>query len=347
VATTSVLLAGCVSQGKPGLAVRQLQPVPPTADMNPQVDLGNGTVDILPPQPVQQTPSTKPRVIPQVPVNAASNPCPPAAEDAFPAQIASFSVTQPPQPGEYRWKETVQQPLGDGKTTATITQFLKHDIINVSPVTVTSNPIPANVANQIGTSSAPVVSFTYDEVIHNLDGSTTMTSYSVKDHEVNATVANPNGELPTNAPLGPPDRGLAITKVVQTSADGKTVTTFAPTTPVLLIPLDVAYPETFQSVGVAPDGTTMTVDANIVHRSRVDACGTIIDGWEVDSTQYFAMPGQTATPVSDNYYVATQLGAILTYESKTLPSQFKTATTPTIIDSIGQLHPDPLPKTGK
>lgn len=342
-----LVLTGCVHQPRPGLAVRALQSdiafgfhtrplaVPPTADLTPQELAGaqQGSV------PETSSPTRTRRVVPTVPP-ARQTLCPPAAEGAFPAQAATFSVPGPPAAGRYRWKETVEEPVGSGQTVKTIT-FFNHDIVNVSPVTQTPNPVPAGAGQVLGSPTAPVRTFTYDEVIHNLDGSTTTTTYQVKENQAQL---NADPTVGTNVQQGPPDRGLALVKTVHTSADGRTVSTFAPVSPVLLLPLDVVTPQQFQSSGTAPDGSSLTVNGTVVKRARVDACGTVIDGWEVDSTQVFtpADPSQQAVPVTDTYYVATQIGGLITYENKTLPDQLRTATTPTVIDSIAQLTPDPI-----
>lgn len=339
---------GCVSQSRPGVAIKALQSdiafgfrvnrpavIPPTADFMPEdTSLANQTPAELPTVPRRSRPFV---TVPPPP----TVPCPPAAEGAFPAQAATFGVSAPPRPGRYRWKETVVEPLGNGQNAKTVS-FVEHDITNVSPVTVTPNLPPPVSGNLTGSPTAPVRTFTYDEVIHNLDGSTTTTTYQVKENQVQF---NNTAQVGTDIQEGPPDRGLSLLKVVQHSADGKTISAFAPESPVLLLPLDVVSPLQFQSTGVGADGSSLTVNGNIVGRARVDACGTIVDGWEVQSQQVFSSttPGDQPVPVDDTYYVGTQIGGLLTFESKTLPSQLASSTTPTIIDSIAQLTPDPLP----
>jgi hypothetical protein len=136
-------------------------------------------------------------------------------------------------------------------------------------------------------------------------------------------------------------------KVVVTGADGKVMGTFEPTTPVLLFPLDVVTPLRFQSTGVAPDGSSLTVSGTVTKRARVDACGTIIDGWEVQSTQQFQQTGGlqgVSLPVNDTYHVAPQLGGLFIYEAKSVADS--TGTVPTVIDSIAQLKPSPIPAKG-
>jgi hypothetical protein len=351
-ASAVIVVTGCVHQSKPGLQVKALQSdivfgftpkpafvVPPTADTTPQIDLGAGPLELtLPPV------ARRRRLIFLPPLPVPTVVCPTAAESAFPAEQATFYAPAPPETGRYKWKETVTSPLGNGKSISTVT-FVNHDIVNVSKVVTTPNPTPPGAAALLGTSALPITTFTYDEVIHNLDGTTTTTSYQVKNHALNITAGNPNGFLPNgSAPVGQPDAGLSIMKVTHLSNDGKTAVVFAPVTPVLLLPIDVGFPEHFVSTGAAADGSSLTVDAAVVHRSRVDACGTVIDGWEVDSTQVYTSPsGTPVTPVTDTYYVGTQIGSLLTYEHKAVPAALASATMPDIVDSIGQLHPSPIP----
>jgi hypothetical protein len=56
----------------------------------------------------------------------------------------------------------------------------------------------------------------------------------------------------------------------------------------------------------------------VVERRRVDACGTLIDGWFVDGDQVFS--GATETFQRDyNYIIATQRGGIIVFEHVETP----------------------------
>ena len=347
-----VLLSACVHQSAPGVALKALPSnivfglkvrkaaVPPLASIQPQ-DQGyvdqSSTLPAQPPQPI-----FTPKAIPTPPVGT-TNLCPPAAESAFPAVAATLGVTKPPKAGRYRWKETIVQPRGSGGLTATLTTFYDHDIINVSPVTTSQNPVPSAAGPAAGATTGTVYTFSYDEAVHHPDGSITTTTYQVKENQEQVNQVAPVG---TNIGAGPPDRGLALVKVVNTDSAGKQTSAFTPVAPVLLLPLDVVSSNPFQSVGVDPTGAALVVNGTVSKRARVDACGTIVDGWEVNTTQTFvnnSASGSQAVPVDTTYYVGTQIGGLLTYTRKTLPPQFATATTPVITDSLGQLDPDPLP----
>lgn len=350
------LMSGCVHPAAPGVAVKALPSdiafglkpkaaVPPLANPDvatpPAADQTVSSTDAPLPADLA-TPSTRPltTISPKVSVPV----CPPAAESAFPAQAATLGVSGPPAAGRYRWKEAVTQARA-GTAPVTLTFFVDHDITHVSPVTQTPNPVPSQGGAVLGSPTGTTRTFNYDEVIHNADGTSTTTTYQVVEGapQVNST-QSVAGAVPegSNTNVGSPSRGVSLVKVVSADAKGSPTSTFAPSAPVVLLPLDVVSGGQFQSSGVAPDGSTLTVSGTIGKRARVDACGTIVDGWEVNSTQTFSSGG-TASPLTTTYYVGTQLGGILTYVHKTLIDQLKTPTTPTVTESLGQLRPSPLP----
>jgi hypothetical protein len=80
--------------------------------------------------------------------------------------------------------------------------------------------------------------------------------------------------------------------------------------------------------------------AKVVKRDRVDACGEVVDGWAVESTQTFSGTGQTAPPRKYRYVIAPQLGGIIISEEiHTAGPQGNTDVTL----SLGQVKPAPLP----
>lgn len=358
------VLAGCVQQGPAGVAVKALQtdivfglkvaaqqavpplanpvtPVPADSAAGQLVDTGSGNA--LPPQPPIRLISPRPGAsVPSAPAIK----CAPAAESAFPAQAATLSVATPPREGRYRWKEVVDGP-GPSGVTGTVTFFIEHDIINVSPVQVTQNPVPAGAGPVVGSPTGETRRFTYDEVVHNADSTTTTTTYEVV---TGAPQINQSQTVGPPLQAGTSDRGLSLVKVVSADGAGKVTATFTPTSAVLLLPLDVVPSQRFQSSGTSPDGRSLAVDATIGKRQRVDACGTIVDGWEVVSTQTFSSAaGVRASQTT--YFVGTQIGALLTFVRKSAPDQVSQAKgTPGLAvsarstESLGQLDPDPLAK---
>ena len=83
--------------------------------------------------------------------------------------------------------------------------------------------------------------------------------------------------------------------------------------------------------------------AKVTRRARIDACGDVVDGWSVEGTRTFSQGTAAGTPQNYDFVVATQLGAMLISE------HIKATTAQGSFDgtfSLGQLDPDPLPKSG-
>jgi hypothetical protein len=337
VAAAVLLLAGCVHQGGPGVGVKALSadivfgvpPVKPDATP-PGVAPPAGLDESLTTPPL--TPPTTGRTrttLPKAPAAA----CPDALETAAATQAATGSVANPPEPGRYRWKVSQSQP-GGGKKTG----FIQRAITNVSPVTSAPNPEHDVDASQ----PAETRVFTYDLTTFAADGSKRVTTFQVKTGAVNALVDAPVGTTP--AAGGEADRGVALAKIVDYDAAGKTTSTFTPQPVVLLLPLYVASNQQFQSVGVDPGGASLVHNATVRSRKTVDACGDLVDGWEVDSTETFTDSAGLATSSSYIYYIATQLGGVLTYERIAPPDGTAAGTSfPDAVTelTLGQLKPSP------
>jgi hypothetical protein len=116
-----------------------------------------------------------------------------------------------------------------------------------------------------------------------------------------------------------------------------------PNPPLVYLPLPVTPGATFSSRSIdGVSGAVLTMDATIKGRQRVDACGDIIDGWQVTSTQSFTpKSGGSTTSRTYDFIVATQLGGVLIGEHA------KSGSTLDVSYSVGQLEPDPLPANVK
>lgn len=277
-----------------------------------------------------EQPKPKPRTPVTAPPLPAKAECPAALATAFPREAATFDVARVPAAGDYRWKRTISTPIGSTGKTSEQVVFNRHQISNVSKITETPNA---------QTPDKPTRTFTYDEAAFFVDGSK-LTSYQVKDNAPQQSVGVQTGQ---RASTGVPDRGVALTKVVDRNAEGKPVgLAFSPSTPVLILPLPVAVPTEFESVGVDPTtGSSLSIRGTVVGKERVDACGDVVDGWKVTSNQTFTT-GDNRRFVSEvEYFVATQLGGIIIFQ-KALPSAaVRAATDPTVIDNLAQLDPTP------
>lgn len=250
--------------------------------------------------------------------------CPSALATAFPREAATFDVPHVPAAGEYRWKRTVV------KKTMEQSGFNGRQISNVSKITETPNP---------ATPDKPTRTFTFEETAAFEDGSSSLTGFQVRDNPPRQNVALQTGE---KASTGPPDRGVAITKTVLRDSSGKIIGTFNPSTPVLILPLPVAVPTEFESVGVDPTGASYAVRGTVVGKERVDACGDVIDGWRVDSSQTFTSRDGRRHVSDVEYFVATQLGGIVIYQKAVAAEAVRGPDDPTVIDHIAQLDPTPV-----
>lgn len=322
VATT----AACVHQGPPPVGVRALQanlvfsaapppPAPPAiapvAPLTPSTGPTDISVDL---GPINDQPVYKLR--PALPPPAV---CPTAAQNAFPAEEATANSRGTPAAGTYRWKRsgTYQLNLAPGATLST-TGF--------------EGRLIRNVQSQAADGSQ----YTFETVQPDLRGDTVITGWQVKTAALSATPQ----ELTVQAPnIGDPERGLALKSQTVVGPDGKTKHQYTFTPAVLFVPLPVQPGESFQGVGVDPSsGETLTVDGAVDRHERIDACGEIVDGWQINTNETFS--GSESQPATYNYLVATQLGTMIIGEhidTTTADGHF-------VLDyTVGQTTPDPLP----
>ena len=150
-------------------------------------------------------------------------------------------------------------------------------------------------------------------------------------------------ELPTPpgaVTVGDPERGISLLKLQRVDAQGNSSElTFSPA--VLYLPLQVQPGEQFTAVGIdARTGSVLQHQARVLRRERVDACGEIVDGWAVESTQTFSGSTETSPPRTYRYIIAPQLGGIIVSEEIHVTSpQGQTDA----VFTLGQLRPSPLP----
>jgi hypothetical protein len=239
-----------------------------------------------------------------------------------------------PQPGSYRWKAFQVDASGNKRF-----GFFTRTIGNVSAITKTANPQSAAGAPPFTTT------FTYDQTSNLADGTKQVVTYEVKSNAISESADAEVTKSPVQA--GEPDRGLSLVKVVEFDAAGKQTRVFSPTPAVLLLPLDVISNQTFQAVGVDPTGASLVNEGTVKTRRTVDACGELVDGWEVQTTETYTDAAGNSTASAYDYCVATQLGGILTFEQTSPPSSGTAAAGPvsgiTTDLTLGQLHPGPLP----
>lgn len=350
-AVASLFIAACASPNDPGVSVDSAQAdivfgVKDPIDTVTPANVGGGAFgeddfadDVFVGEELSFEPTKKSG--PRPPLygsgGGSANPCPPAAQNAFPDREATVNVNPPPTPpreGVYRWKRQGQQtrpdPLDSSKeSTATVDGFEDRLVQKLTVISQTQTRMQ----------------YTFETVQPNLGSATvTVTRWFVD--------SNPSADTEQHSPVsehqvtaGEPERGIVIRGFDILNRKGENVgsVNFTPRAGLLVAPLPIRTGETFTSAAVdSRSGQTYRIEGQVVRRTQVDACGTVIAGWQVQSR--FIFPGGSATY---NYVVAPQFGGILLQEfvdevsrDRASGANVKTKVTFT----IGEQDPEPLPK---
>jgi hypothetical protein len=279
----------------------------------------------LPQEPT--TPKKAPRVVSGPP----KTPCPTAASNAFPHEAAPLDVPTDRRPaiGSYRWKKGGSETISGHKIT--VSGFEQRFIRNIQELGKSTN------TQQVpGSAAQPGVVFSYETVQPDTSGNIVVTTYQVNTYATQQTQYVP----PTNAQSvsgGDPERGLTIKRIEVVDKKGNTVSSFEPITGLLLLPLPVQQGLQFQSVAIdSKTGEEATFNATVLPRQRVDACGELLEGWEVKGDQTFS----GATTRTEDLIVAPQLGGIVISDAIAQTNGTDGIDT---VSTIGQSKPDPLP----
>jgi hypothetical protein len=266
-------------------------------------------------------------------VSPPRSPCPDASLNAFPAESAPLDVPNDRRPnvGAYRWKRSGSETVKGVKLP--VTGFEEHEIRNIKELGKSTN-----TQNVPGSTARSGVIFSYETVQPDVSGDVIVTTWQVDTSAAQSTV-NEGLKTPV-VNQGSPERGLVIKRIETYDSKGSLQSTFAPVTGLLMLPLPVQEGLTFESAAVDPaTGEEAAFNGQILPRQRVDACGDVIEGYEVKGTQTFS---GSASPRTEDIIVATQLGGVLISDHV----QQADATGANAIDTlltVGQLKPDPLP----
>lgn len=308
----------------PAEAIPALALPPATAGFSgPALDAAGATQYEPPPRRTRQTRPTVPAVAD----------CPAPRVSAFPAKAATFEITEVPVPGAYRWKRTVRPPSPGGLTSTQVI-FNSHQIDGVSRITEVPNPTTPGQSTR---------TFSFDDIAF-FDDWSSATTFQVTDNAPQLRFWHPStGGGWVNA--GGPDRGVAITKSVVRNRSGQQLgVAFRPSSPVLVLPLPVGVPMTFDSVGVdATTGASLAIRGTVIGTARVDACGDVVDGWRVESVQAFTASDGRRYVSDVDYVVATQLGGIVIHQESVTSEAVRAAGDLTVTDHLAQLRPTPVP----
>jgi hypothetical protein len=298
-------------------------------------------------------------------------PCPVAKLNAFPKTVATPNVAGMPAEGVYKWKRDVgffqdltQEPplhnrlglLMQSRAIRRVQRQSDHQFsfemvqtgtINPAVTVITQfrvNTNPEIIAEQdtrnVSTEDVPVEGV--PKVGRDVPGTIGVVDVPYQ----NARVTNP-----ADAP------GVFILNIETRSDDDVLLSSFTPAQPMLILPLDggiIRSGQTFRSIGISQsDGSVLVNDGVVGRTNRIDACGEIVEGYQVTLKQTLSTDVQDgASPtraVADEetreqtYSFATQLGALPIAESISVgntdidPVAFYSAY------SLGGLAPTPLP----
>lgn len=273
-AAVLMVAAGCAPQDDVHLSIRDLSSDVVYGDQSkptPPAPAPAATIQPTFPSFIQPPAVVRPVTAPPTePVDL----CPTAQEGAFPLIAATPRVLAPPVPALYLYRQTGTVTIAGEELT---------------PPEVTTREVLNIVVAENGT-------FTFD-VIEDQFVAKTTTTYLV-DQRGSAS-----------------SDGIFITHMLTESTDAEgepLVEEFTPVPPVKIMPLPAAVSSNqFASAGTdALRGTSMAVRGTIAERSRVDACGTVLDAWRVELEGLITGPAR-AQSFTSSYDIATHYGGLI------------------------------------
>jgi hypothetical protein len=266
-------------------------------------------------------------------------PCPPAKLTAFPKTTATPQIIGLPAAGIYKWKrdflvvrDSTQTPpvlerLGQLLQSRAIRRVEKQsdhqftyemlqpdpshpDLTVITKFRVNTNPeiVLDQDTRNLNTGDVPIDGV--PQVSRDLPG--TIGFVDVPYENVRLTPV-------TDAP------GIFIESIETKNKDEVLVSSFTPAQPMLILPLDggiIRSGQTFRSIAISQSDQSVLVNDGIVGRTnRVDACGEIVEGYQVTlrqtlSTDIVGGDVDPAKALSDQetreltYTFATQLGGL-------------------------------------
>jgi hypothetical protein len=340
IALMAVVPAACVEADAPGVRADSVQTdivfdaAKPAVGPNPPptVGVGDGSsaAPLIPTPFRNELPARFANVRFALSPGEAASDCPPAPLGAAPAQAAPETATAPPQEGLYRYKRSGRraETINDQSYDAEITGFEPH------------------VIRDLEQSSETLWRFKDVEPVS--DG-VLVTSWMVNADPTEARNPTTDGRgvstpyLGENAyRAGEPGRGIALVSQERYDGNGNLIGTFAPSTPILYLPLPVVQGDSFTAVGVDPKtGQSMRVDGEVAKRQTVDACGTLVDGWLVTAAVTQSQDGAAYTYATDLIFATDRGGQLV---SRHDAGEYDTPQGHVKFDvtiSLGQVDPSP------
>jgi hypothetical protein len=220
--------------------------------------------------------------------------CPAAPLDAVPTLGADASATVPPVAARYLWHEKGTYRVGGGAALPFSPQ-LTHTLTNVSGTDPNTGAYTFDVVDSAG----------------GLDGLQTVTySYQV--------IPPPQGVTDVQGASTAQASGLYLTgvDVQQSPLPQPRVARFAP--PVQLLQFPASGLPSWSTAGSDSESQdTITLSGAVTGHASVDACGTLVDAWEVHATGSLVGPNQDLS-LDLTFDVATQFGGLLVGEKTSI-----------------------------
>jgi hypothetical protein len=289
-------------------------------------------------------------------------PCPAAKLTAFPKAPATVRVQGMPKDGVYKWQRDLVQSKDATANPPTL--------INL-PFTLEGRAI-----RRVTKESDHQFSFEMLAPDAFVRGNTIVTGFRVNTNDqliaeravaartigvVNVPGTDVRVANPADAP------GIFITAIDVQNDNGVRVSSFHPTQPMLIVPLEggiLRSGQQFRSVGIDElSGTTITNDGVVGRTSRVDACGEIVEGYAVtlhqtlssdlnsqlgDDPEGAAFDQATRQQTREvSYTFATQYGALPIGEGLALGDMERDPKAALGKWELGALDPTPLPDSVK
>jgi len=293
-----------VTQGPP--------PVVPVGVAPPPLS-SPGDFSVVPPPPPQPPLELPPILPPDIP----PGPCPEAAPDAALLNLATRTITLPPAPAKYQYRTT--GGVFAAKPDPSNTKF---------PLAFNVATLPQTTTREVtDVESEPLGSYVYDVVttmnVMTATGKKTQKKSTATYRIVPEwTPAEPPPQAtlpndPTGARIKP---GLYLTQVDSPSG------TFAVPEPGLkLVDLPIQLNASFQTAGT--DGSTTMSYTSTVNRDqpKVDACGELIDAFQIDLKGTISQPSRQTDGViignfTASYAIAPQFGGLIVQETTDVTS---------------------------
>ena len=260
-------------------------PAPP-----PPVALGPGVPPLLYGAPTPPAPAT---TFAPNPTATPAPACPTAPVGAVPALNADPAATVPPVAQTYLWHESGSFQIGGGAR----------------------EPFPPQFTHAVANVSAPDATGSYGFDVTTTAGGVSGLQKVTDSYQV---IPPPQSTTQVQGVGTTAAAGMYLTAVtVQDSGlPTQRVERFAP--PILLMPFPATDLPTWTTAGhdsVSQD--TLTLSGAVTRHVAVDACGTVIDAWEVHATGSLVGPMQNLS-LDLTYDVATQFGGLVVGEVTTV-----------------------------